>query len=149
MIRKMRASLFAETRDSRIWPACWTELFFFFLTITTTRTPLWRDNSWIARLLEFSLHTWSKMREKNCILEPLFTARTRKMKVTTRSCNLESLDCIPVVDVHAIDAYVTLQFSNSAEWQESDTLGQHSRGSYTRDIDLRTSRLGRGPAKRE
>lgn len=66
---------------------------------------------------------------------------------TFRFSYLENLEYVPVV--RAIDAYVTLQFRNSAEWQELDTLGQRSRGSYTRDIDLRTSRPGRGPAKRE
>lgn len=34
----------------------------------------------------------------------------------------KDLDYVPV-DIFAIDAYVTLQFLNSAEWQELDTLG--------------------------
>lgn len=34
----------------------------------------------------------------------------------------KDLDYVPV-DIFAIDAYVTLQFRNSAEWQELDTLG--------------------------
>lgn len=70
------------------------------------------------------------------------------MKIATRS-SISKTSTRALVGILAIDICMTLQFGNSVEWQESDTLSQHSRGSYTRDIDLRTSRPGRGPAKRE